>query len=1186
MANELPEVIPSVQSMPTTGWFCQTSGNARKRVAKNIADTQGTIDTRGTYSVTGVPGHTHNASAVISVDANYSAYRDRAITIPALVWGYGALNLPVGLLTDSIEPNNAEERYERAIERCVGYTVLRPENCTGSIREPTRSIGEIRTLVTPKSRLDTLTYVEERRGWRVPLDGDDVDEKTERDPLVSSFPDVYIDMRPLTQIHHAGDARAYAPASLYLESTEFRYEIQPGEIFPLPVDNFGNLVPIPTSSDVFIGRAASNEYALGVATAAVDQPEIDRLTPIQWDGTLRFVWDTDERLYKTLAPVSITLNRCAEITRADGEPTDDIYLLRSDEAAAGHNFNRITVTFPILKTTKAFDGFCWLANMHNEEAINYAKRVSGLILAPRIEVDVIGIVDNIGPFTWIGPPAYRIPVGGTYAHPHSDILPELLGDGTHTDLMYSYWDKFDAFKENTAIGQMNGFLRYQHRGQTAAVEGVTAAAAVAAAAGGNQAGIDAAAVLDALAAAKVHAHVFSLSARAEAAQPGYFVHRPNGILSQVSLSDTIDVDFTVLPRLLYALQFAGQNMLAVNLITSGMGSAKRLKDNVNIPNPGHPFDDDIFSNTLLNDTQFSLRNTIISSFPDPMFGNNAANRLLAWAAVGPVDHLITDKYCILPATPLLYQAADDTLAGNYTGNDQKVGISNADAGAPVTAYIPLVVCPCVSIRDRTLAVDCDLRAVFSNNDTSGLNPVATQDIANAAYDTLAGANLGNPQFLSGWSPWIHHLDAGSNFVAGTFPNTLVSSQAMRTEYRDIFTVGSNFPVPFGGNAGYAVIDDNNSAQLRLNDYIFAMPASDMPGLYFQAEPAAVNGRQFFFYAPFSARQTPELFKTVAGNMRITTTFTELYCWNQAAAGGMQTRRVTYAELNAITTQGVNAAARVLTMYVVGKDWYKAHVSDDPYASVRTDSAKLGAVYQSIKRISQHICAPVINPNLRIGSIAPLNHDTRHLPPELRDFRLDLQDIDWGRLRTERLRINELTLYDFKDGNQKTGSAESILYLPQFREHSLAVSGGVFKFNLFSELGSPSYFCVFCRSATTDILQQPLITQLSISCETTKKKSNTITDMSIGQLYHLTQRNVHPTAEYDRVAFNRRQTVLLSAEDVGLLGLRPYEYQKAKRVNYILSGITDVPGVLYVVLVYNNRGLHIDGRRLEVVTLHE
>ena len=57
-------------------------------------------------------------------------------------------------------------------------------------------------------------------------------------------------------------------------------------------------------------------------------------------------------------------------------------------------------------------------------------------------------------------------------------------------------------------------------------------------------------------------------------------------------------------------------------------------------------------------------------------------------------------------------------------------------------------------------------------------------------------------------------------------------------------------------------------------------------------------------------------------------------------------------------------------------------------------------------------------------------------------------------------------------------------------------------------------------------------------------------------------------------------------DVGMLGLQPYEYQKAKRVEYVFSGTTNNPGTLHVVLVYNNRGLHIDGRRLQLVTLHE
>jgi len=55
----------------------------------------------------------------------------------------------------------------------------------------------------------------------------------------------------------------------------------------------------------------------------------------------------------------------------------------------------------------------------------------------------------------------------------------------------------------------------------------------------------------------------------------------------------------------------------------------------------------------------------------------------------------------------------------------------------------------------------------------------------------------------------------------------------------------------------------------------------------------------------------------------------------------------------------------------------------------------------------------------------------------------------------------------------------------------------------------------------------------------------------------------------------------------MLGLAANEYQKAKRVRYIFSGATDsIVGDLYIVLVYNNRGLHVDGRRLQVVTLHE
>jgi hypothetical protein len=40
MANELPEVVQEVHSMPTTGWFIQTSGSARRRIAKNSGNSE------------------------------------------------------------------------------------------------------------------------------------------------------------------------------------------------------------------------------------------------------------------------------------------------------------------------------------------------------------------------------------------------------------------------------------------------------------------------------------------------------------------------------------------------------------------------------------------------------------------------------------------------------------------------------------------------------------------------------------------------------------------------------------------------------------------------------------------------------------------------------------------------------------------------------------------------------------------------------------------------------------------------------------------------------------------------------------------------------------------------------------------------------------------------------------------
>ena len=80
-----------------------------------------------------------------------------------------------------------ESEYDRAIERGIGEIAIITENCHQEIREPVRDIYELRTLVTPKDKLDTLTYVEEVGGF--------VDQQTGEVPGEEpAYPDVQVDL--------------------------------------------------------------------------------------------------------------------------------------------------------------------------------------------------------------------------------------------------------------------------------------------------------------------------------------------------------------------------------------------------------------------------------------------------------------------------------------------------------------------------------------------------------------------------------------------------------------------------------------------------------------------------------------------------------------------------------------------------------------------------------------------------------------------------------------------------------------------------------------------------------------------------------------------------------------------------------------------------------------------------------
>ena len=146
--------------------------------------------------------------------------------------------------------------------------------------------------------------------------------------------------------------------------------------------------------------------------------------------------------------------------------------------------------------------------------------------------------------------------------------------------------------------------------------------------------------------------------------------------------------------------------------------------------------------------------------------------------------------------------------------------------------------------------------------------------------------------------------------------------------------------------------------------------------------------------------------------------------------------------------------------------------------------------------------------------------------------------------------------------------------------------GNFDFEMFSPFGMPSFIAMFCRDTdrSRDHLSQPIIKQLSILCTTTLKKSNTILEADVHELYHITQRNVNQRARYNRFVFNKRQVVLMSAEDIGMMGLTASEYQSEKRARFRFQGTVDQIGRVNAVLVYNNRGLYVQGKHMSVVRL--
>ena len=260
---------------------------------------------------------------------------------------------------------------------------------------------------------------------------------------------------------------------------------------------------------------------------------------------------------------------------------------------------------------------------------------------------------------------------------------------------------------------------------------------------------------------------------------------------------------------------------------------------------------------------------------------------------------------------------------------------------------------------------------------------------------------------------------------------------------------------------------------------------------------------------------------------------------------------------------------------------------DPYINLSR-----GLAFRGNRRVSQPLCAPILNPDVRIGCFPPLNFGTRHLPPEMRDFRLELNDVDFSFLEVPSSgswTFDPLKVYNFAGGNQVATAQDSLLYLPQFQHFESPVDTQ-FEQMVYSSNGMPSYIAIFCRHTDLGIANnytsiQPMVETLNIRCDTTKRQSDVVCeDMDKSYLYHMTMRNVHPRSAYNSNAYNMRQVVLLAAEDVGIMGLHAKDYQRVRRVRLEFSGTVNGPGQLHILLIYNNRALEIYGADIKVVRL--
>ena len=291
-----------VRNMRPEGYVLQTGGSATRQEILMEGSQQDPL-----FRVTGVPLHTHNATALLEVEMSMVSEAVGGTRFVSNAGEFSApdLNIAAGDLVEAYEDKDDFQedidRLQRAIEFGVGRVQLQPENCVNFISEPTRAIAEIRTLVCAKDSLKTMTFVDQTWAY-TDRKGVGID---------TNFPHiVHVPVLPVNNMHVESNfaSRLHSDTNemLHLEfwsngqdvtDMDRRYQPHVYNDWLLPSDSVTSLkdddagaIEYPVAY-VRIGRGSNAD------PCTVEVKRRGEYIYSPWDGTVPYVYDDRESIY-------------------------------------------------------------------------------------------------------------------------------------------------------------------------------------------------------------------------------------------------------------------------------------------------------------------------------------------------------------------------------------------------------------------------------------------------------------------------------------------------------------------------------------------------------------------------------------------------------------------------------------------------------------------------------------------------------------------------------------------------------------------------------------------------------------------------------------------------------------------------------------------------------------------------